>query len=208
MAKFVRVKVSKGRKFRGEAYDVGNQPYENTYQLPGWSGRGGWISSCSVKLWSPTQGWVYANPSYIEYVDAPADVMAADLKAYTDFVVDGTVDWCRSKSKDKSEREVLKFAHNVIKKHHPEMLLAFQEKYDYKDDAVDSITSTIDWAFKLGYGNKKSVRIAHRALEKKGLTTHPAFIAAWTIALDLRGLSKLADEYTHYNHETGQVENA
>ena len=65
------------------------------------------------------------------------------------------------------------------------------------DDVVDSINSIIDWAFKLGYKDPKSVRIAHRALEKKGLTKHEAFEAAWTINLDLRGLSDLADKYVH-----------
>ena len=67
---------------------------------------------------------------------------------------------------------------------------------DKEDEVVDNITATIDWAFKLGYSNPKSVRIAHRALEKKGLVNHPAFVPAWTIALDLRGLSSLADKYT------------
>ena len=201
MEKFVRVKVAKGKKFRGEAYDVGFDSYTNSYQLPGWSGRGGWISSTSVKLWCPGKGWVYANPSYIEPVDCDISTIKADKAAYVAFIVDGTVDWCRDRYKDKSEREILKFAHNILRRHHPDMLLAFEEKYNYKDDVVESITGTIDWAFKLGYSNPKSVRIAHRALEKKGLTTHPAFTAAWTIALDLRGLSKLADKYTDFNRE-------
>ena len=65
------------------------------------------------------------------------------------------------------------------------------------DETVESITNTIDWAFKLGYSDKKSVKIAKRALEKKGLVSHPAFEAAWTIALDLRGLPELADKYLH-----------
>jgi hypothetical protein len=68
---------------------------------------------------------------------------------------------------------------------------------DKEDEVVDSITNTIDWAFKLGYSDKKSVKIARRALEKKGLVSHPAFEAAWTIALDLRGLPELADKYLH-----------
>ena len=68
---------------------------------------------------------------------------------------------------------------------------------DKEDEVVDSITNTIDWAFKLGYSNPKSVKIARRALEKKGLVSHPAFEAAWTIALDLRGLPALADKYLH-----------
>lgn len=194
MMKFVRVKVSKGRKFRGEAYDVGNQPYENTYQLPGWH-RGGWISSCSVKLWSPSQGWVYANPSYLEPVDAPADVVAADLKAYTDFVVDGTVTWCRTKSAGKPEKEVLRFAHNVIKKHHSELLPIFIEKYGYSESVVDSVNSTMDWAFGLGYSNAKCVRIAVRVLTKKGIINVDAARCAANMYLDLRGLHHLAEKY-------------
>jgi hypothetical protein len=200
MEKFVRVKVAKGKKFRGEAYDVGCEVYTSTFNIYG-TGRNGWRSCESLKLWCPGKGWVYANPSYIEPVDCDISTMEADKAAYVAFIVDGTVEWCRGRSKGKTEREVLKFAHNVLSKHHPDMLLAFEEKYDYKDDVVESITGTIDWAFKLGYSNPKSVRIAHRALEKKGLTTHPAFTAAWTIALDLRGLSKLADKYTDFNRE-------
>ena len=66
MEKFVAVVVNKGRKFRGEAYDIGAAVHTSTFQLYGWRGRGGWCHSECVKLWSPTQGFVWCNPSYIE----------------------------------------------------------------------------------------------------------------------------------------------
>ena len=141
MEKFVRVKVAKGRKFRGEAYDVGCEVYTSTFNIYG-TGRNGWRSCESLKLWSPTSGWVYANPSYIEPVDCDTATLEADKAAYVAFIVDGTVEWCSGRSKGKTEREVLKFAHNVLRKHHPDMLLAFEEKYDYKDDVVDSSMAT------------------------------------------------------------------
>ena len=73
----------------------------------------------------------------------------------------------------------------------------FTEKYDYNQGAnlIDEVHSKVAWALTLGYGNAKSIRIALRALEKKGFTTHPSFVAAWTLELDLRGLGHLVKKY-------------
>ena len=72
------------------------------------------------------------------------------------------------------------------------------ENDDMEKDVVESVNDLIYWAFKLGYGDEKSVRIAYRACEKKGLCKAPEFEAAWTIALDLKGLGALADQYTDF----------
>lgn len=196
MEKFVAVVVNKGRKFRGEAYDIGAAEHTNSYQLPGWSGRGGWVTSVSVKLWSPTAGFVYANPNYIEAVtDKPEAEVQADYAKYVDYTINSTIAWCHSRKLNPTEKEVLDFARNVIRKHHPEMLALFDEKNAYHEDVATVVQSTLDWAFRLGYSNAKCVRIALKALRKKGVLDNPAFVPAWTIYLDLRGLGHLVTKY-------------
>jgi hypothetical protein len=69
------------------------------------------------------------------------------------------------------------------------------EKYAYKEDIATVVQSTLDWAFKLPYSDAKRVRLAVRALTKKGLANNPAIVPAWTIWLDLRGLSRLVKKY-------------
>lgn len=197
MAKFVPVVVNKGRKFRGEAYDVGCEAFENYYKLPGWSGRGGMICSCSVKLWSPTKGWVWANPNYVETrtTEVPVETISADKAKYENFVVDSTVEWCKSKSAGKPESEVLRFAHSVIRKHHPELLGLFSQKYNYQEDIVAIVNSTMDWAFRLGYSNAKNVRLAVRVLAKKGLIDREEVRYVANMYLDLKGLHRLGVKY-------------
>ena len=62
-------------------------------------------------------------------------------------------------------------------------------------DVVGTVESTIAWALNLGYSTAKCVRIAARALAKKGVTSNEAFTAAWTITLDLRGLGRFVEKY-------------
>jgi hypothetical protein len=195
MEKFNAVVVKGGRKFRGEAYDIGAEVRTSSFQLYGWSGRGGWCHSESVKLWSPDKGWVYANPSYIEEREVAPEVEQADYAKYVGQTLDGTVAWCKTRKPNGSEKEVLTFARNVIRKHHPEMLALFDEKYGYKEDIAAVVESTLEWAFKLGYSNAKCVRIALRALTKKGLAENPAIIPMWTMWLDLRGLGRFVKKY-------------
>ena len=195
MEKFVAVVVNKGRKFRGEAYDIGAEVRTSTFQLCGWSGRGGWRSCESVKLWSPAKGYVWCNPNYIEDRTVDTEVEQADYARYVEAVLEDTLKFCRSRSAGKSENEVLRFARACIRKHHSEMLSLFDEKYGYKEDVAIVVQSTLDWAFKLGYSNAKCVRIAIKALRKKGVFDNPAFVPAWTIYLDLRGLSHLIKKY-------------
>lgn len=195
MEKFEPVVVNKGRKFRGEAYWIGAAEHTTSYQLPGWSGRGGWITSVSVKLWSPTHGFVFANPDYIEDVTGKSEEeVKADYAKFVDFTINETLAWCRKVSSNKGESEIINFARNVIRKHHPEMMDEFESRHGGVD-VVGIVESTIAWALNLGYSTAKCVRIAARALTKKGVTSNEAFTAAWTITLDLRGLSRFVEKY-------------
>jgi len=195
MEKFAPVVVNKGRKFRGEAYWIGAAEHTTSYQLPGWSGRGGWVTSVSVKLWSPAHGFVFANPSYIEDVtDKPEEEVKADYAKYVDFTINSTIAWCRKVSTGKGEKEIIAFAQNVIRKHHPEMLAEFNAR-NGDVDVVGVVESTINWALKLGYSTAKNIRIAFKALSKKGVMSNEAFIPALDITLTLRGLNKYMDKY-------------
>ena len=194
MEKFVRVKVAGGRKFRGEAYDIGAEVHVSTFNIWG-HGKGGWRSCESIKLWSPDKGFVWCNPSYIEECEVAPEVEQADYAKYVDFVLGDTVAWCRSRKPNGSEKEVLTFARNVVRKHHPEMLALFDEKFNFKEDIAATVESTLEWAFRLDYSNAKRVRIALRALAKKGLADNPAIIPMWTMWLDLRGLSRFVKKY-------------
>jgi len=195
MEKFAAVVVNKGKKFRGEAYDIGAEVRVSTFNIYG-HGRNGWRSCESVKLWSPTLGFVWCNPSYIEDRVVDPEVEKADYAKYVDFTINNTIEWCRLHVRPNStEKEVLSFARNVIRKHHPEMLALFDEKFNFKDDVASVVESTLEWAFKLGYSKAKCVRIALRALTKKGLGDNPAIIPMWTMWLDLHGLSRLVKKY-------------
>lgn len=194
MEKFVAVVVNKGRKFRGEAYDIGAEVHVSTFNIYG-SGRGGWRHCESVKLWSPDKGFVWCNPSYIEDREVAPEVEKADFAKYAESTLTDTVAWCRGRSAGKPEKEVLRFARAVIRKHHPEMLELFDAKYDFKEDIASVVEGTLEWAFKLPYSDAKRVRLAVRALTKKGYATNPAIVPMWTMWLDLRGLSRLVKKY-------------
>ena len=194
MENFNAVVVNKGRKFRGLAYDIGAAVHTSTFNIYG-HGRGGWRSCESIKLWSPDKGYVWCNPSYIDDREVDPEVKKADYAKFTEFILEDTVAYCRRASNDKSEKGVMKFARACIRKHHPELLAMFDTKYEYKEDVVSVVESTLEWAFKLGFSNAKCVRIAIKALQKKGVMDKPVFVAAWTMWLDLRGLSHLVKKY-------------
>lgn len=195
MEKFKPVVINKGRKFRGFAYWIGNTERTTSYQLPGWSGRGGWISSTTIKLWSPDKGFVWCNPNYIEDVtDKPEGEVKVDYAKYVDYTINCTIAWCRSRCINSTEKEVLDFARNVIRKQHPEMLAEFNARHGGVD-VVGVVESTINWALNLGYSPAKCIRIAFKALNKKGVMSNEAFIPALDITLTLRGLNKYMDKY-------------
>ena len=195
MERFAAVVVNKGRKFRGEAYDIGAEVYTSTFNIYG-HGRNGWRSCESIKLWSPTQGFVWCNPSYIEERVVDPEVEKADYANYVSQTINNTIAWCKSRKPNEPENKVLEFARNVVRKNHPEMLDMFESMTGcHGPDVVEMVNSTLDWAFNLGYSKAKCVRIGLRALTKKGVLNHPAFVAAWTIYLDLRGLSRFVKKY-------------
>lgn len=194
MEKFVAVVVNKGRKFRGEAYDIGAAVHTSTFNIYG-SGRGGWRSCESVKLWSPTQGFVWCNPSYIEDRAVAPEVEQADYAKFVEQTIEDTMKFCRSRSAGKPESEVVRFARCCIRKHRAEMLAIFDAKFNFKEDIASVVEGTLEWAFKLPYSNAKRVRLALRALAKKGYANNPGIIPMWTMWLDLRGLSHLVKKY-------------
>lgn len=196
MEKFAPVMVNKGKKYRGFAYDIGSDVHTSTFNIYG-TGRGGWRSCESIKLWSPDKGFVFCNPSYVEEVtDKPESEVLADYAKYVDCTINETVAWCRKVSvgKGKSEPDIINFARSVISKHHPEMLDEFNSRHG-EIDVVGVVESTITWALKLGYSEAKCIRIAFKALWKKGVMTHKAFIPALDITLTLRGLNRFMDKY-------------
>ena len=195
MEKFVPVMVKGGRKFQGEAYDIGSDIRSNSFQLYGWSGRGGWVHTETIKLWSPTEGFVYCNPSYVDEREVSEEQVKEDFAKYAEMYLNSTMEWCRSKKTDASEQDIVRFAFNVIRKNHPEMIPAFESKFSFKEDIGETIMSTIQWAIGLGYRSDKAVRIAYRALVKKGIVSNPSFTSSWTMNLDLRGLGKYAARY-------------
>ena len=75
-----------------------------------------------------------------------------------------------------------------------EMLKEFNSR-NGEIDVVDVVESTIKWALNLPYSKAKNIRIAFKALSKKGVMSNEAFIPALDITLTLRGLNKYMDKY-------------
>lgn len=75
------------------------------------------------------------------------------------------------------------------------------EGKEKEEDIIGQVNATMDWAFKLGYSDNKSVRICRDALTKKGLIDKPEARYAANLYLDLRGLHELGDKYIPLNDE-------
>ena len=194
---FRPVRVSKGRKFRGFAYDVGEMPRTTSFNVYGPNGGcAGMRCTESVRLWEPvSKKFVYCNPSYVEDAEAPASETEAAKADYINSSISSAVAWCRSRKPNVPEKDVLTFARNVIKKHHPEFLTFFDSQYNYTEDVAGTVFSTMDWAFNLGYSKAKCARIAVKALTKKGLIGRPCTYEAFSMWLDLRGLHHYVEKY-------------
>lgn len=69
----------------------------------------------------------------------------------------------------------------------------------YKNEELPQLTEkTLEWAFSLGYSPAKSVRIAVRAMLKKGYMQkgyNLDFFAPWCLWLDLKGYTNLVTKY-------------
>ena len=184
MEKFVAVVVNNGRKFRGEAYDIGSEVHVSNFNVFGtWGGVVGWRSCENIKLWSPTQGFVWCNPKYIEEREVAPEVEQADYAKFVEYTFDDTMKFCRSRSVGKPESEIVRFVRCCIRKHHPEMLPLLDAKYNFKEDIAAVVEGTLEWAFNLPYSDAKRVRLALRALSKKGYANNPEIIPMWTMWL-------------------------
>ena len=124
--KFAPVKVEKGRKFKGRGFIVAE--IQNSGAI-GWKHTGyGWAhnyyETTNAKIWVPAiNKFCYAN---IKYVEPDTAVTEADCKLYFDLyvnhIISDTINWCKSVKPELSEVEIMKFAMNVLRKHHKEIL--------------------------------------------------------------------------------------
>lgn len=203
---FKPVRVTRGRKFRGFAYDIG-EGYTYTRGYPG-SGVDPYSETYHQKLWDPVQmKVVHVNCDYLEDCEVPADKLEADRKSYIDHTIQGTISWCRSQSAGKAEAEVLRFARNVLRKRHPELMSFIDKAAPDTRDVVVEVQRTFQWAMGLKtqacvmYGrfcpggkplsDSRKVNAARKALEKKGITKLDGFEEAWELTLTAAGLANL-----------------
>lgn len=206
---FIPVKVTKGRKWKGEGYML--ETFESGFQLYGWHGSAGYRTTETAKIWDPAAKRIaYASQSFCEDVEADPAKVAADRKEYIDLTIQNTISWCRKTKAGAPEAEVLQFARNVLKKHHPEMLDAINAAAPDTRDVVNEIERTLTWAMGLKtrpcfmYGrrcpggkplpDKKKVAIARKSLETKGITKLDGFAEAWELILTMKGLRKELDQ--------------
>jgi hypothetical protein len=185
---FAPVVVTRGRKFRGKAFYLGQDSSRSVaYGVECWSS----------KLWDPiAKRYVYANPDFCDKDESvtEAEVAAAKLE-YVTHIINNTVEWCRSQKPNASDEEIKQFARNVLRKHHREMMDDINRVLPDQSNLHDEITRTLKWASTLttkacfmygrwcAGGNPLSLErqqsIAFRALEKRGLTSRPDFKEMW-----------------------------
>ena len=191
---FVAVEVVGGRLFKGSAYRV-EGGYVSRYGYAG-SGVCPLRITQKVKVWVPSTGLhEYVNAKYVVERKVTKEQYDADFAKFSDGIITNTMKWCRSKSTTRTEKEIMLFAYKVIRKNHPDMVAAFEAKYGFKEDVVESIKSTIAWALGLGYRSDKAVLIANRALCNSGLVDKPEFHDVWVNTLNEKGLGKYAELY-------------
>ena len=197
---FAPVIVTRGRKFRGKAYSIGDV-------------RPGMYGSWNSKLWDPvSKKYVWANTDFCDDDESVTpEQVQADKATYLKHIIDDTVAWCRSCKPNAAEDEVMQFARNVLRKRHPEIteeMLNSNNLSDRRDISIE-VEKTLNWAIKLTtkpcliYGRwckggrplpeEKKIRIAFKALTRKGLTGKPEFRPIWTFTLSMMGLAKYAD---------------
>lgn len=196
---FKPVRVTRSRSFRGFGYYVG----EGGISQPAWC-----VTIYEAKIWDPVNKRIaYVNSDYLEDCEVPADKLEADRKSYIDHTIQGTISWCRSQSAGKAEAEVLRFARNVLRKRHPELMSFIDEAAPDTRDVVVEVQRTFQWAMGLTtkscwmYGrfcpggkplsNSRKVNAARKALEKKGITKLDGFQEAWEVTLTMAGLGNL-----------------
>ena len=190
---FTPVKVETGRKFRGDAYLLGEKSY-------------GSFGTVNEKLWDPaSKTVVYANTErVIAREGVPHFVVMDDLNEYIAAVINETVEWCRKTAADKAEDNIKRFARNVLLKRHPEMQDIIDAEFPDTRNAIDEIRRTLEWAKKLttraGYyygrysaggkplSDERKLQCAKTALLRKGIAKLPGFEEAWVAAVQESGL--------------------
>ena len=179
---FKPIIVNGGRKFKGRGFIV---EIKHTY--------GPHYEMDVAKIWVPAEHrHAYANADYAED-DASftqADIDAA-FDAYTRFIIESTIEWCKGQKPNASHAETMEFARKILFKHHPDMATAIEaaipppDKNMLLDEEIrERIASTLAWAKTLRtkvvwmygryvggkpYTPDRVVECARKALEKKGL---------------------------------------
>ena len=196
---FKPVVVNRGRKFRGIAFDVGGKEVATQVARC--------VTSYSVCLWDPAnKRFVYANPDFVEERAIDKDELLEAKRKWIEDQINDTISWCRSISPaGTAEDEILRFATNVLRRK-SEALAKIVAELNTVDtrDVVAEVRKTVEWALSLRtrpcwmygkycagghkYPPKKTISIALRALEKKGIMKLEGFLEAWRIVCNEHNL--------------------
>lgn len=185
---FKPVVINRGRKFRGKAYYLGFDTERGiAYGVTCWSS----------KLWDPeSKRYVYANPDFcMDDTTLNDEQVNAAKVEYVNHLINGTIEWCKAQKPDADEKEIHRFARNILRKHHRELMDDIDEVLPDQSDLREEIEKTLKWASTLTtkacfmYGRwcpggrplsiERQTSIAFNALQKRGLTARPEFKAIW-----------------------------
>lgn len=192
---FAAVKVERGRKFKGRGFIVAVKTSSGSY---GWRHTGyGWehayYETETAKIWVPElKRFAYANANFVED-DTTVSPEECDrqYKLYVEHTIDSTLDWCRSVKPEADAAEIARFARNVLRKNHPDMIARIDEVLPDQRHLDEEVAKTIAWAMTLRtrpmwmygrmtkggkpYSNERYVEIARKALTKRGFADKPEF---------------------------------
>ena len=193
---FVPVRIARGRKFKGFAYDLRIETCTSVAYN---------VDVYSTKLWDPVNcRYAYANPEFCIEDDsvAAADIAIAKL-AYIKHTITSTIEWCKQQKPD-NECEALAFARNILRKRHPEMMPAINVMLPDNRDVAAEVERTLQWASNLKtrecwlYGKhcpggkplapERKVSIALKSLTRRGVTALDGFNEVWQLTLTTMGL--------------------
>lgn len=196
---FEPVKVERGRKFKGFAYYIDCMvchagPY-STYDR--------------ARLWDPAaKRFVYANAEFcMDASEISDEQKIADKTAFIQHKIDGIVNYAKANctgTKDDLNRFIL----NIAKKQFSVEFInaVIRPQLDINVDVASEVEKTLQWAMSLKtrpmflYGKycaggkplalEKKLRIALKALTKKGITVHEDFNMVWSLNCTLLGVSE------------------
>lgn len=189
---FVPVVITRGRKFRGKAYFLGDT-HQNQVA---WN-----VVAYSTRLWDPAnKKYVYANP---DFCDDDASVTEDErLRAKDEYIlgiINDTINWCRNQNPGQGPAEVNSFARNVLRRRHYDLMADIDILLPDSRDIKTEIQKTVEWAMTLTtrpcymYGRfceggrplpiKRKLDIARKSLTTKGIAKLPGFEEAWQACL-------------------------